>query len=399
MVATLSKASGEGLRAFNDVSGRVIEGMLVGENETGDVVDLLRKDGKLFKLSVASLAKEDRAYVKQWRATAREPLFEFQGVKWTEKETPHFRVCTRATRPAPAIPWAEKTWQLCDTFMPFLKADFELRGFRAPGKGINLNDFAQTDGRFRFVIYLLGIPRDFQALLRQHASSRGVEFDASRARMSREVGTFADEKHRYRVHVKVSGIVEEDYLEKGKNEEVPIRASGSKHKFVHVLAVDLFNLQIRGQVRDFWVRAGLGWWVEHHFFQRCSVQYIDLEKHYVTERQEGSGETRRSEIISAYQSWVGPVKVLHANGKRHTIRDVMLADVKNLTPRLGGYVFAWHQFLLSSDAMREGYGRMMKNWRIGEDLNSETLPDVYGFRDEAEMQKAWYAYIESSDFK
>ncbi len=400
VAAFSTSVEGEDYRAFTNESGKVIEGMLVGENEAGDVVDLLRKDGKLFRLPVASLSKEDQAYAKRWRVAARAPLFEFTGYDWKDKETSHFRIRTRATSSSPAVPWAERTWELCETFMPLLRADFEKRGFRAPGEGINLNDFASRDGQFRFDLYLLGLPRDFRALSSQHmARPREENLGESWERMSREVGTFADEAHRYRVHVKVSGDVEEDSLERGENESVIIQASGSKHKFVHVLAVDLLGIQTRRHFRDFWVSAGLGWWAEHQLFQRCTVQYIDLEKHYVMERREGGGELRRSEILDAARSWVRPVKAMHANGKRQTIRDVMLVNVSNLTPRLGGYVFAWHQFLLSSDAMRKGYGKMIQRWRDGEDVDAGTLPGLFGFRDEGAMQEAWYDYIESGEFE
>ncbi len=386
-------------RVFTDRSGRTIEAQPIGLHD-GELT-LQRRDGKRFRWPKAKLSNEDQLFIDEWSKTARRPLFEFKETAWQETLTHHFRIRTKATRARPATPWAEKTWDVCQQFMPSLKEDFEQRGFRPPDEPINLNDFSEKDGRFRMDIYLLGLTKDFEHMAQQHLTAhRNKAHTETQLQLVREVGTFGDPSHRYRVHVKVGGSVDQRNVEGESVASVEIKRSGGKEKFVHVLANDLLNLQTRSPSPALWVRSGLGWWMEHHFFQRCSVQYIDLNKFYAVEmRKEGGSGIRRSEILSTAKSWVNPIKAMLKNGKRHSISDVLNANMDTLTPQLCGYVFAWNHFLLADKERKSKYSKLIETWRSGEVVTIDTLVKIYGYPDAESLEDAWHAHIRSDAFR
>ena len=62
-------------------------------------------------------------------------------------------------------------------------------------------------------------------------------------------------------------------------------------------------------------------------------------------------------------------------------------------------IFALTYFLVSSDENIAKYRKLVERSRQGETITKSVLLDVYGYEDDAALEKDWYEFMESRDFR
>jgi hypothetical protein len=84
---------------------------------------------------------------------------------------------------------------------------------------------------------------------------------------------------------------------------------------------------------------------------------------------------------------------------RETLDSVCKAAILSLTPNQSGYIFALTYFLVSTDENITKYQKLVERSRQGEKITKSVLLEVYGYEDDAALEKDWYEFMESRDFR
>ena len=84
---------------------------------------------------------------------------------------------------------------------------------------------------------------------------------------------------------------------------------------------------------------------------------------------------------------------------RETLDSVCKAEILSLTPNQSGYIFALTYFLVSTDENITKYQKLVERSRQGEKITKSVLLEVYGYEDDAALEKDWYEFMESRDFR
>ena len=75
------------------------------------------------------------------------------------------------------------------------------------------------------------------------------------------------------------------------------------------------------------------------------------------------------------------------------------AEVLTLTPNKSGYMFALTYFLVSTDERITKYRKLLAQAREGASITKELILETYGYADDAALEKDWYEFMESRDFR
>ena len=84
---------------------------------------------------------------------------------------------------------------------------------------------------------------------------------------------------------------------------------------------------------------------------------------------------------------------------RETLDSVCKAEILSLTPNQSGYIFALTYFLVSTDENIKKYQKLVEQSRQGEKITKSVLLEVYGYEDDAALEKDWYEFMESREFR
>ena len=84
---------------------------------------------------------------------------------------------------------------------------------------------------------------------------------------------------------------------------------------------------------------------------------------------------------------------------RETLESVCNAQILSLTPNQSGYIFALTYFLVSTDENITKYQKLVERSRQGEKITKSVLLDVYGYDDDAALEKDWYEFMEGRNFR
>jgi hypothetical protein len=295
---------------------------------------------------------------------------------WKERKSDHFTLRVSSTSNDPASRYAEKVWDVCVAVMPGMKQDFEKNEFRTPGGGE-----ASDDAPFRFTIYLLGNARDYQELVKIDAERNG--WDANYVRLIHQTGSYADVSHRYLV------LCKGNVAESGGGGERDMTAV-----FVHSTGSTLMEGQARGRNLPFWMTAGFGYYVEHQLFSLCRVHYLDFEAYY-----NDNAEIKKGDSLGPDESWAKVLKKMCKKGERVSLANVCAAEILTLTPQQSGYLFALTSFLVRDEPARVKYRELLAKSAAGGSIDKALLLSTYGYANDAALEKEWYEWIESRDFK
>ena len=151
--------------------------------------------------------------------------------------------------------------------------------------------------------------------------------------------------------------------------------------FVHGTASTILEGRSLSGNLPFWMTAGWGYYVEHRVFRLCRVFYLD-------------GLT-----LGPENPWPSPLKKMCKDGIRETLDTVCNAEILTLTPNQSGYIFALTYFLVSTDENIGKYQKLVARSREGATITKSVLLDVYGYEDDAALEKDWYDFMESRDFR
>lgn len=300
----------------------------------------------------------------------------FPDQNWKERKSDHFTLRVASTSNDPASRYAEKVWEVCVAVMPGMKQDFEKNEFRTPRGGE-----ASDDAPFRFTIYLLGNGRDYDEVVRVDAERNG--WDANQVRLIKQTANYSDPSHRYVVLCK--GKVGETGGG-GDRDVTPV--------FVHSTGSSLMQGQARGRNLPFWMTAGFGYYVEHQLFSLCRVHYLDFEAYY-----NNNAEIKTGEALGPDDSWAKVLKRMCKKGQRVSLAKVCAAEILTLTPEQSGYLFALTSFLVRDEPARVKYRELIAKAAAGTAIDKDLLLATYGYADDAALEKEWYEWIESRDFK
>lgn len=300
----------------------------------------------------------------------------FDAWKWRERESDHFTLRTKSTGFDPASRYAEKVWEVCIEAMPGLVADFEKNEFRTPdgAKG-------SEEAPFRYTVYLLGNGDDFNQLVEIDAQRNG--WGLNTARVTKETANYADPRYRYGVFCKAD----------------PKQSAGGDRDmtavFVHSTAASLLGGRSQSQRLPFWATAGYGYYVEHRLFSLCRVHYLDFQAYY----KDQEAEIKTGETLGTSKSWATVLRKMCKKDQRVSLEDVCTAQILTLSPKESGYMFALSYFLLRDEDAREKYQQLIDKVRGGATLDKVLLLEVYGYADDAALEKDWYEWMESRAFK
>ena len=300
----------------------------------------------------------------------------FDGWKWKERETDHFALRAESSGYDPASKYAEKVWDVCIEAPPGLIADVEKNEFRTPtgSKG-------SEEAPFRHTVYLLGNGDDFNRLVEIDAKRNG--WGVNTVRITQETANYADPHHRYGVFCKAD----------------PKQSAGGDRDmtsvFVHSTASSLLAGRSRSHQLPFWMTAGYGYYVEHRLFDLCRVLYLDFEAYYANQK----AEIKRGETLGPDKSWASVLRRMCKKDERVSLDDVCTAQILTLSPKESGYIFALSYFLVRDDDARKKYQQLVAKARDGQAIVNSLLLEVYGYADNAALEKEWYEWMESRDFK
>jgi len=300
----------------------------------------------------------------------------FDGWKWKERDTDHFRIRAEGTGYDPASRYAEKVWEVVVAVLPGLSEDFSKNLFRTPGGARG----AQA-APYRHCVYLLGRGDDFNRLVEVDAGRNG--WDGNMVRLTRRTANYADPHHRYGVFCKAD----------------PNRSAGGDRDmtaiFAHSTGSTLLEARSRSHRLPFWMTAGFGYYVEHRIFERCRVHYLDFQAYY----EENDAEIKRGETLGPDDDWTDVLRRLCRKGTRESLEDVCSAQILTLSPNESGYIFALTCFLVRDEAAREKYRELVGKAREGAAVDKALLLETYGHADDAALEAAWYEWLEGRDFK
>lgn len=311
-------------------------------------------------------------------ATALGQTNHFPELVWKEKESDHIMIRTHKTSTDPARRYSEKTYELLEGILPGLKPDFEQDEFRTPN-----GSKSGANGRFRFTTYLVDEGGDFQQLAAAEAKRSG--WQDGRLSLVHRVGNFVDPQNRF------LAICKSDARETG---------GGGKRDRTPILVHSTGSLLMKGRSRQaslpFWMTAGMGYYAEHMILRKCSVAYLDFEKYY---NEDGPGDVRQGAVLKLGSDWARILRDLCKKGERVSLDKVMAADILTLSPNDSGYIFALTYFLVSNEEQAKKYATFIKAIREGAKPDAGLLLKTYGFDDQAALEKAWYAWMQSREFK
>lgn len=395
-------AQDDGFQKLTDQRGRSMEAKVLAVS--GDSCRLQRRDGKVFTLKIAMFALSDQKVIRSLAADAEgaadpvvgfdegaeepgegaadvinEPVFAFEDVAFKGKKTKHFDMqsTTRSFRPAEKN--VETVWNKMVSAVPGIRDDFERLQFAAPGQSRNRADFKASANRFLYRVYLVHSAAEYEKVVKAYGATLEGQTQAFFLRMVPQVGSFDDFDNRWMLL----------FLEPGRDED------SYASLLAHMLSGQLVRGYQQKQDMPLWLAAGLGYWTEHQMFKRCVVSYMDYEAYYAEE-----GNVVQSDIFEMNKAWTSPLKAACKKGERYSLTDVVGVEVAGMTPRMAGYVFALHMFLLSDADKRRRYGFLQKAIREGTAATDvESVLRAYGFADEATFNTAWYTYILSGDFR
>ena len=141
--------------------------------------------------------------------------------------------------------------------------------------------------------------------------------------------------------------------------------------------------------------AGWGYYVEHRIFRLCRVHYIDFKTYYANEK----ADFKRGATLEPNEPWPSPLKKMCRKEIREALDSVCNAQILSLTPNQSGYIFALTYFLVSTDENITKYQKLIERSRQGEKITKSILLEVYGYEDDAALEKDWYEFMESRDFR
>ena len=301
----------------------------------------------------------------------------FENIEWRERLTDHFALRAKSTNHDPARKYAEKVWDECVRIMPGLTDDFGKNEFRTPGgsKGAD-------QAPYRFTVYLVGTGDLYSQVLLKQKERSG--WDDTRVRMCRMTRNYADPQNRYYVLCKA------DPENSGGGGERDLTSV-----FVHGTASTI--LEGRGLTGNmpFFFTAGWGYYVEHRLFKLCRVHYLDFEKYY----KDNDAEIQRGAVLDHTESWTSPLKKMCKKGERIKLDTVCNAEILTLTPNKSGYIFALTYFLVSSEERIANYRKLLARSREGAAITRELILETYGYENDAALEKDWYEFMESRDFR
>jgi len=307
-------------------------------------------------------------------ASAQESHFE--DFKWREKDTDHFLIRAYRTGPDPASKLAEKIWTVCVDVLPGLTPDFEKNEFETPSgkKGAE-------EAPFKFCIYLVDSGADFRELVKVDAARNG--WGDNSVRLIHQVGNFTEPNARYTVYCKGD----------------PMQSAGGDRDVSAIVAHSTGSSILRGRARSakipFWMQAGFGYYVEHMIFDLCRVHYLDFEAYYEAQ----NAEIKKGETLGADEDWPSVLRKMCKDEDRCSLQDVLTAQILTLSPKESGYIFALTYFLVRDDESKEKYQKLVGSLRDGDSVTQASLLETYGYADAAEMEAAWYEWMESRAFK
>jgi hypothetical protein len=300
----------------------------------------------------------------------------FPAGKWKEKKSDHFTLRVDSTNTDPAARNAEKVWEVCVAVLPGMKQDFEKNEFRTPAGGEG-----SDEAPFRFTIYLLGNGADFDEVVKVDGERNG--WTANFVQVVKKTANYADPQHRYVVLCKGAT----DQSAGGDRDLTPV--------FVHSTGATLMEGQARGKNLPFWMTAGFGYYVEHQLFKLCRVHYLDFEAYY----EDQKAEIKQGETLGPDQSWAKVLNKMCKKGKRVSLEKVCAADILSLTPEESGYIFALTSFLVRDEPARVKYRELVAKSAGGQAIDKATMLSCYGYASDAALEKEWYEWIESRNFK
>ena len=300
----------------------------------------------------------------------------FPAGKWKEKKSDHFTLRIDSTNADPAARNAEKVWEVCVAVLPGMKQDFEKNEFRTPSGGE-----ASDDAPFRFTVYLLGNGSDYDEVVKTDAERNG--WTENFIQVVKKTANHADPQHRYVVLCKG----ETDQSAGGDRDMTPL--------FVHSTGATLMQGQARGMNLPFWMTAGFGYYVEHRMFKLCRVHYLDFEAYY----EDQKADIKKGETLGPDQSWAKVLNKMCKKDQRVSLEKVCSAEILNLTPETSGYIFALTCFLVRDEPARVKYRELVAKSAGGSKIDKSILLSCYGYADDAALEKEWYAWVESRDFK
>lgn len=300
----------------------------------------------------------------------------FKNLEWRESLTDHFALRAKGTSTSPARRYAEKVWDECVRVMPGLHTDFSENKFRTPS-GATGADYPP----YRFTVYLVGSGHDYTAVLEQQQQRSG--WDANRIKLCRITRNYGDPDNRYYVLCKA----DPEQSQGGETDLTPV--------FVHGTASTILQGRSLSGNLPFWMTAGWGYYVEHRIFRLCRVFYLDFKTYYANEE----ADFKRGLTLGPENPWPSPLRKMCKDGIREALDTVCKAEILTLTPNQSGYIFALTYFLVSSDENIAKYRKLVERSRQGETITKSVLLDVYGYEDDAALEKDWYEFMESRDFR
>ena len=300
----------------------------------------------------------------------------FKNLEWRERLTDHFALRAKGTNHDPARRYAEKVWDECVRVMPGLEEDFGKNKFRTPG-GAPGSDTAP----YRFTVYLVGSGHDYTAVLEQQQQRSG--WDANQLQSCRITRNYGDPETRYQVLCKA----DPERSAGGGTDLTPV--------FVHGTAATILKGRSLSGTLPFWMSAGWGYYVEHRIFRLCRVHYIDFKTYYANEK----ADFKRGATLEPDEPWPSPLKKMCRKEIREALDSVCNAQILSLTPNQSGYIFALTYFLVSTDENITKYQKLIERSRQGEKITKSILLEVYGYEDDATLEKDWYEFMESRDFR
>ncbi len=303
----------------------------------------------------------------------------FPDIKWKEKETDHFILRSYSTNHDPARKYAKRVWKEMSEILPVIVEDFEKKGFRTPG-----GDDASKGEQYKYTVYLMADNETFGSVVQTDEQRNGWSKD--RTNLVTKVGNYRDPQNRYLV------ICKTDTQGSGGGNEKDKSAL-----FVHATGAQFLSGQARKSQLPFWMSSGMGYYLEHVIFKSCRVHYLDFEKYY--ESEDGQAETVTGGTLDAQSPWPSAIRKLSKKDKRVSLEGVMNAKIINLSPIQTGYIFALTHFLASDEERVVKYQAFVAALRDGATPDKELLLETYGYASDADFEKDWYEFIESSKFK
>lgn len=301
----------------------------------------------------------------------------FPEFQWKEKETDHIMIRSHGTGTDPARKYAEKTHEIMADILPGLTADFEKNEFRTPGGGE-----AGANGKFRFTTYLVEAGADFQQLVTTEAGRSG--WSAGNIQVVNQVGNFTDSQNRYLV------ICKGDPTSSG---------GGGNQDRTPILVHSTGSLLMKGHSRQaslpFWMTAGMGYYAEHIVLDKCSVAYLDFSQYY----QKDAIDIRKGGVLTLGTNWARTLADLCKKGERVSLEKTLAAEILTLSPNESGYLFALTYFLVSDQDQAKKYQTFLKAIRDGSSPDKNLLLATYGYATDADLEKVWYDWMMSRDFK